>query len=38
MGDRGKATLVAAITGTLALASVPTWTDAARSGGGGCRP
>jgi alkaline phosphatase len=35
MGGRGKVTLVAALTGTLALASVPTWTDAARHGGGG---
>jgi len=37
MGERRKVTLVAAITGTLALASVPTWTDAARPGHGGDR-
>jgi alkaline phosphatase len=35
MGGRGKLTLAAALTGTLALASVPTWTDAARHRGGG---
>jgi alkaline phosphatase len=35
MGGRGKLTLAAALTGTLALASVPTWTDAARHRGDG---
>jgi alkaline phosphatase len=35
MRGTGKATLVAAVTGTLALASVPTWTDAARQRGDG---
>ena len=34
MGSGGKVTLVAAITATLALASVPTWTGAARDGRG----
>ena len=34
MGGRSRVTLVAAVTATLALVSVPTWTDAARHRGG----